>query len=81
MWDGFAHVDPVKEAKAQSIRLASETTTLAEECSAEGRDYAKVMRQRAQEQRMRKKLGLPKPNYQKKSDDRGDGEDKYEKNQ
>ncbi|MFN7843635.1 MAG: phage portal protein, partial [Pirellula sp.] len=30
-WDGHEHVDPAKEANAQSIRLASNTTTLAYE--------------------------------------------------
>lgn len=63
MWDGFAHVDPVKEANAQRTRLESKTTTLSEECGADGKDYMKVIRQRAREERIerdiRKSYGLP----------------------
>jgi capsid protein len=64
MWDGFAHVDPLKEANAQNVRLNnSKTTTLAEECGAEGKDYMKVIRQRVREEcaerNLRKKYGLP----------------------
>lgn len=63
MWDGFAHVDPLKEANAQNTRLASGTTTLSEECGAEGKDYIKVLRQRIREEaiekKMREKYGLP----------------------
>lgn len=49
MWDGFEHVDPVKEANAQAVRLANGVTTLAEECAREGRDYLTVIRQRRRE--------------------------------
>ena len=49
MWDGFEHVDPVKEANAQALRLANGVTTLAEECAREGRDYQTILRQRARE--------------------------------
>lgn len=64
MWDGFAHVDPLKEANAQSVRLNnSKTTTLAEECGAEGKDYMKIIRQRVREEcverKLREKYGLP----------------------
>ena len=63
MWDGFAHVDPAKEANAQAIRLGSRTTTLSDECGAEGKDYIKTIRQRAREERLerdiRKSFGLP----------------------
>lgn len=63
MWDGGEHVDPVKEANAQNIRLnQSRVTSMQEECAREGKDYAKVMRQQAREYRMRKKLGLPVEN-------------------
>lgn len=58
MWDGFAHVDPAKEATALVTRLESGTTTLAEECSKEGRDWKAVMVQRARELATAKKLGL-----------------------
>ena len=63
MFDGFSHVDPLKEANAQSVRLQSGTTTLAEECGSEGKDYMKVIRQRLREEaieyNLRKAYGLP----------------------
>ena len=58
-WDGFPHVDPVKEATAQAQRLANGTTTLAAECAKEGRDYMAVLRQRGKELRMMRELGIP----------------------
>jgi len=58
-WDGFPHVDPVKEATAQSQRLASCTTTLAAECAREGRDYMAVLRQRGKELKVMRELGIP----------------------
>ena len=60
MWDGFAHVDPQKEASAQNIRLnLSGTSTLAEECAMEGKDWGKVIRQRKRENDLKKRYGLP----------------------
>jgi len=63
MFDGFSHVDPLKEANAQAVRLQSGTTTLAEECGSEGKDYMKVIRQRLREEaieyNLRKAYGLP----------------------
>ena len=38
-WDGFAHIDPESEAKAQEIRLKNQTTTLADEWAREGEDW------------------------------------------
>ena len=58
-WDAFVHVDPVKEATAQQMRLANNTTTLAAECAKEGRDYLSVLRQRAKELRLMRELGIP----------------------
>lgn len=58
-WDGFPHVDPVKEATAQAARLASNTTTLAAECARDGRDYLAVLRQRAKEIRLMRELEIP----------------------
>lgn len=57
-WDGLEHVDPVKEASAQKIRLASLTSTLAYECAREGRDWEAVLRQRAKEKALMQELGL-----------------------
>ena len=59
MWDGFEHVDPVKEASAQAMRLANGVTTLAEECAREGRDYQTILRQRAREIQDCQDKGLP----------------------
>ena len=61
MWDGFEHVDPVKEANAQAARLANGVTTLAEECAREGRDYLAVIAQRQRELDLYRRRGLPPP--------------------
>ena len=58
-WDSFVHVDPLKEANAQRVRLESNTTTLAAECAKDGRDYLSVLRQRAKEIKLMKELGIP----------------------
>jgi lambda family phage portal protein len=62
MWDGFEHVDPVKEANAQRIRLENHTTTLADECAREGKDYELTLRQIAREAALCKQLGLTAAN-------------------
>ena len=61
MWDGFEHVDPVKEANAQAIRLANGVTTLSDECAREGRDYQTIIRQRKREIDAFKANGLQPP--------------------
>lgn len=62
-WDGRAHVDPVKEARAEAQRLTNGTTTLAIECARQGMDWEAVQDQRlaeeAREAKRRKELGLP----------------------
>lgn len=58
-WDGFEHVDPEKEAKAQQIRLQNNTTTLADEYARQGQDYEIKVRQRAKEYQLCVSLGLP----------------------
>jgi len=57
-WDGMEHVDPVKEATAQKIRLETMTTTLAYECAREGRDWEAVLKQRAKELALMRELGI-----------------------
>ena len=57
-WDGFMHVDPTKEAQAQSIRLANGTTTLADEYAKMGYDYDTKLRQRAKELELMRSLGI-----------------------
>lgn len=57
-WDGNEHVDPAKEAKAQSTRLTNHATTLAYEYARQGRDWEEALRQRAKELSLMKELGL-----------------------
>ncbi|MBX3452741.1 MAG: phage portal protein [Planctomycetaceae bacterium] len=58
MWDGMAHVDPLKEANAQAVRLTSFTTTLADEYARMGLDWETQLRQRAKELELMLALGL-----------------------
>jgi capsid protein len=57
------HVDPGKEASATGERIRNGTSTLADECAAEGRDWEEVMEQRIREEqtemRARERAGLP----------------------
>ena len=57
-WDGHEHVDPAKEANAQAMRLASLTTTLADEYARRGQDWETQLRQRAKEMALMQELGL-----------------------
>lgn len=50
-WDGFAHVDPDKKAKAQAKRLASGTTTIAYEMAKQGIDPERHFQELIQEQK------------------------------
>jgi len=44
-WDGSEHIDPLKEAQAQDIRLTNASTNLANELGQEGRDWEAEMDQ------------------------------------
>ena len=57
-FDGNEHVDPVKEANAQKIRLQSHTTTLATEYARQGKDWESELHQRAKEKQLMRDLGL-----------------------
>ena len=57
-WDGMLHVDPLKEANAQKVRLESNTTTLANEYALQGKDWETEIRQRAREKNLMRELGL-----------------------
>lgn len=57
-WDGKEHVDPLKEASATEIRLASHTTTLAAEYAKQGKDWAVQIAQRAKEIAVLREAGL-----------------------
>jgi capsid protein len=60
-WDGREHVDPQKEATAQATRLASHTTTLADEYARKGQDWEAQLRQRAKEIALLAELGITAP--------------------
>jgi lambda family phage portal protein len=60
-WDGHEHVDPQKEATAQATRLASHTTTLADEYARRGLDWEAQLRQRAKELALLAELGITSP--------------------
>lgn len=57
-WDGFEHVDPVKEANAQRTRLGSLTSSLASEYARNGKDWETELRQIARERELMKELGI-----------------------
>ena len=57
-WDGTEHVDPAKEAKAQEIRLANHTTTLADEYAKQGKDWEVELRQCSREKQLMDELGI-----------------------
>ncbi|MGL6195526.1 MAG: phage portal protein [Thermoguttaceae bacterium] len=57
-WDGFEHVDPIKEAMAQKRRIENRTTTLAAEYARQGKDWEDEVEQLAEERRKLLKLGL-----------------------
>lgn len=59
VWPGREHVDPVKEASAQDIRLKNGMTTYEEEKAREGGDYWPMFRQQSMEMQERQKFGLP----------------------
>jgi lambda family phage portal protein len=62
-YDAQEHVDPVKTANAQKIRIANGTSNLSIEAAKEGRDWEDVMVQSLHEEKLemelRQKLGLP----------------------
>lgn len=63
-FDGTEHVDPAKEANAQAIRLANNTTTLANEYARQGKNWETELHQRAKEKQLMAELGLteePRP--------------------
>jgi len=55
-WDGFQHVDPVKEATANQILLDKNMTTLAAIYAEDGEDWEPALRQRAKEKQLEREL-------------------------
>jgi lambda family phage portal protein len=63
-WDGFEHVDPLKEADADAAMVSANMASLAEVCAKRGRDWRVVLRQRAAEKALESELGIesaPRP--------------------
>ena len=62
VWPGFGMIDPLKEAKAQQVRLENGTTSLQQECAREGTDWETIQDQRLvaeqRERARREELGL-----------------------
>jgi len=58
IYDGDEHVDPIKEANAQRVRLESNTTTLSDEWGAKGFDWEEKLEQKARENKKMEELGL-----------------------
>lgn len=64
------HGDPIKEARAQEIRLNnSKTTTYANEFAREGKDWEREFEQRAKEEAKLKELGLKVEKSPKRMED------------
>ncbi len=57
-WPGYKHVDPVKEAQAEKIRLENGTLTLQAAYAEQGLDWEQQLRQRAKEYNAMKELGI-----------------------
>jgi len=57
-WPGFESIDPAKEARADTERLANGTTTLAELLAEYGQDWEAFLRQRARELDLMRELGI-----------------------
>lgn len=57
-WPGSESIDPLKEAKADTERLANGTTTLAELLAEYGQDWEAFLRQRARELELMRELGI-----------------------
>ena len=55
---GWTWIDPLKEANANRIALATGQYTLARICAERGEDWREVMRQRAKEKELAEELGI-----------------------
>lgn len=60
-WDGFTHVDPEKEANAQSQRLLNGTTTPQRECAEAGYSFEDTLDEIAEARRAYAERGIPYP--------------------
>jgi len=78
-WPGTEHVDPEKEANAQTTRLQNLTTTLADEWARAGQDWETKLRQRKRELDFLKELGIEQKDALPDKKDNEDG--KNQKNE
>jgi lambda family phage portal protein len=74
-WDGFEHVDPVKEANAQDTRLNNGMTTYKDQYGKEGKDWTEQFAQRAAEKKAMEELGLTMSDLAVKEEDTEEIED------
>ena len=62
-WDGFSHVDPVKESRSETLDMQNGSKTLVDVCAEHGRDWKTQVDNRLivekYEREQREKLGLP----------------------
>ena len=58
MWEGHEHIDPLKEANAQTKRLDANTTTLKDEYARLGKDWEEQLKQRAKEKQLIRDLKI-----------------------
>lgn len=56
---GRGHVDPVKEATGEQLRIDNNTSTLEQVCAEQGLDWEEVLEQRRIERERMRELGLP----------------------
>jgi lambda family phage portal protein len=57
-WDGFEHIDPRKEAEAESEGIRNRTMSRADICSKRGRDWRQTFRQIKAEEAYAEELGI-----------------------
>jgi lambda family phage portal protein len=57
-WDGHEHIDPLKEANAESVGLENKTVSRSEACARRGKDWRQVFRQIAAEEAYAAELGI-----------------------
>lgn len=58
VWPSMPHVDPLKEAMADKVRLETQTTTRANVAAEHGDDYNEIVEQLEKEQELRKTHGV-----------------------
>jgi lambda family phage portal protein len=70
---GRGVIDPTKEAQAALMRIDGQLSTATEEAAMQGRDFEDIIRQQAEEARLREEYGVPDPNWAMLQQRGGDG--------